>query len=172
MNTIRFYVGIALFSFSMIVPFFGFWVARTEWPASVKAILVGFLTLGGPELIALLAAAILGKKNFEVIKAAVFSVLRRLRPTARVGRTRYTIGLVLFLIPIIPSYVMGYAPQWLPDASPARLYVNLGADAMFITSLFVLGGDFWDKLTALFAYDARVRFESDPEGPSTEEITS
>lgn len=172
MTSIRLYVGIALLSVSMIVPLLGFWVAKTEWPTSVKAILVGFLTVGGPELIALLAAAILGKKNFDVIKGAAFALLKRLRPTARVGRTRYTIGLFLFLIPIIPSYVMGYAPQWLPDASPARLYVNLGADAMFITSLFVLGGDFWDKLTALFVYDAHVRFNSDPERSGSETIPS
>jgi hypothetical protein len=65
----------------------------------------------------------------------------------------------MFLIPVIPTYVMAYAPQCLPDASPARLYVNLAADFIFAASLFVLGGDFWDKLTALFIYEARVRFD-------------
>ncbi len=67
-----------------------------------------------------------------------------------------------YLAPIIPTYIMGYAPQWLPDHSAQRLYVNLAADFMFLTSLFVLGGDFWDKLRALFVYDARVQF-----GPGT-----
>jgi hypothetical protein len=28
---------------------------------------------------------------------------------------------------------------------------------MFVASLFVLGGDFWDKVRALFVYDARVQ---------------
>jgi hypothetical protein len=34
---------------------------------------------------------------------------------------------------------------------------------MFLASLFVLGGDFWDKLRALFNYRAKARFEEDPE---------
>ena len=53
---------------------------------------------------------------------------------------------------------MAYAPQWLPDHSPLRLYVNLAADFIFLSGLFVLGGDFWDKLRGLFVYDARVEF--------------
>jgi hypothetical protein len=53
---------------------------------------------------------------------------------------------------------MAYAPWWLPDSSPERLYVNLGADAMFLVSLFVLGGDFWDKLRAIFVREARAVF--------------
>jgi hypothetical protein len=34
--------------------------------------------------------------------------------------------------------------------------VNLGLDLITLTSLFVLGGDFWDKVRALFLHDARV----------------
>jgi hypothetical protein len=162
-NRARLYVGIALLALGVIMPFFGILVLRTDWSAAVKAPLVGLLTAGGPEVVAILAAAVLGKKNFEIIKNRVMSALRRLRPTAQVSKLRYTIGLVMFLLPVIPTYVMGYAPQWLPDTSSARLYVNIGADCMFITSLFVLGGDFWDKLTALFVYESRAQFEERPE---------
>lgn len=172
MKSIRFYLGIALLAFSAIVPLCGYWVAKTGLPASVKAILVGFLTVGGPEIIAIAAAAVLGRKNFDLIKTAAFSLLGRLRPTARVGRTRYTIGLVMFVVPIIPSYVMAYAPQWLPDSSSARLYVNLAADGMFVTSLFVLGGDFWDKLASLFVYDAHAQFTVRDESPCSETLPS
>jgi hypothetical protein len=37
---------------------------------------------------------------------------------------------------------MAYAPQWLPDHSPLRFYVNLAADFIFLSGLFVLGGIF------------------------------
>lgn len=57
---------------------------------------------------------------------------------------------------------MAYVPQWLPDHSSPRLYANLAADFLFLASLFVLGGDFWDKLRALFVYDARAQFEPHP----------
>jgi hypothetical protein len=36
---------------------------------------------------------------------------------------------------------------------------KLAADFLFLTGLFGLGGDFWDKLRALFVYDARAQFE-------------
>ena len=32
--------------------------------------------------------------------------------------------------------------------------LNLTADFLFIVSLFVLGGDFWEKFRVLFIYDA------------------
>jgi hypothetical protein len=33
---------------------------------------------------------------------------------------------------------------------------------MFVASLFVLGGDFWDKIRALFLQSARVQFDGQP----------
>ena len=40
------------------------------------------------------------------------------------------------------------------------LYVAIAVvgDVMFIVSLFVLGGDFWDKLRGLFSQKARMHF--------------
>jgi hypothetical protein len=31
----------------------------------------------------------------------------------------------------------------------------IGGDVLLVSSLFVLGGEFWDKLRALFVHDAR-----------------
>jgi len=33
--------------------------------------------------------------------------------------------------------------------------MNLIADFLFIITLFILGGEFWEKLRALFIYDAK-----------------
>jgi hypothetical protein len=38
-----------------------------------------------------------------------------------------------------------------------RFIVSLIGDLMFVASLFVLGGDFWDKLRALFIHSAGVQ---------------
>jgi hypothetical protein len=40
--------------------------------------------------------------------------------------------------------------------------VSLIGDVMFVASLFVLGGDFWDKIRALFSHSARVQFSGRP----------
>ena len=135
----RLYAGMTLLILSAISPLFGFLVAKANLSLMMKTTVIGLLTACIPEVLILLAAAILGKENFERIKSKVFSMLKRLRPNARVSRTRYIVGLIMFLIPVIPTYVMAYAPQCLPDASPARLYVNLAADFIFAASLFVLG---------------------------------
>jgi MFS family permease len=164
-NRTRLYAGMTLLILAAISPLFGFLVTKTNWSLTVKTTVIGLLTAGVPEVLTVLAAAVLGKENFERIKSKVFFVLKRLRPTARVSKARYIVGLIMFLVPVIPTYVMGYVPQWLPDISPARLYVNIGADVIFIASLFVLGGDFWDKLTALFVYESRVSFSDGSHSP-------
>lgn len=161
-NRLRFYLGLSCFVLSWILPLFGFLVARLDLPLAVKATIIGLLTVGGPEILGILAVVCLGKENLIVIKDKILAFLRLLKPSGPVSRWRYRLGLVMFLVPIMPSYIMAYMPQWLPDTSPQHLYVNLAADFLFLTSLFVLGGDFWDKLRALFVYDARAQFEPHP----------
>jgi hypothetical protein len=46
-----------------------------------------------------------------------------------------------------------YAPDLVPGYAENRITLNLTADFLFIVSLFVLGGDFWEKFRALFIYD-------------------
>lgn len=162
MLKVRFYAGLSFFVLAWILPLFSILVAKLNLALSTKAVIIGLLTLGGPELLGLLAVLCLGKENLLFIKKRIFTWLKRLKPAAIVSRTRYRFGLVMFLLPIIPTYIMAYVPQWLPVASHSHFYVNLAAYFVFLSSLFVLGGDFWDKLRALFMYDAWVEF-----GPRT-----
>jgi hypothetical protein len=46
-----------------------------------------------------------------------------------------------------------YAPHLIPGYAEHRIALNLTTDFLFIASLFVLGGDFWEKFRALFSYD-------------------
>ena len=88
-------------------------------------------------------------------------VFKTLKPAGNVGRTRYTIGLVMFVVPPLLAWVDSYAPSsWLPQDYAVRVWVNLALDLTIVASLFVLGGDFWDKLRALFLHEARVVFPS------------
>jgi hypothetical protein len=160
-TNVRLYIGVILLILAFIAPLFGFAVAKTSWSLALKTTIIGLLAAGIPEVLIFLAAAILGKANYERIKSKTISVLKILRPTAAVSKTRYKIGLFMFFIPILPTYIMAYVPQWLPDSSPERLYVNLAADIIFLASFFVLGGDFWDKLTALFTYEAKISFKDE-----------
>jgi hypothetical protein len=158
---VRLQLGIVLLVLGSILPLGAVVVAKTAWPGAIKAA-VGGILLFGFEIMAIPAVAIMGKENYEIIMKKVLGWLKGLRPAGNISMTRHVVGLVLFLLPILPTYIMGYAPRWLPDNSPMRLYVAVSADVMFIVSLFVLGGDFWDKLRALFVLEAKAWFPGEP----------
>ncbi len=158
MKRFKFYLGIAFLILSAVLPLLGFWVAGLDLHLAIKGTIIGLLTLGAPEVLIIASVALLGKEAFDLITGKIRSVLHRIKPTGPVSKHRYTVGLILFLLPLIPTYIMAYTPHLLPDDSPERLYINIAADLLFIVSLFILGGDFWDKLASLFVYDAKAQF--------------
>ena len=153
----RLKLGVALLVIGLIMPFGAFLVAGTAWPAAVKTVVSGILVLGF-EILMFPAIALMGKENFDRIVARVMGLLKMLKPAGDVSRSRYTIGLVLLVVPILLSWITSYIPSWLPEEKGVRLCINLGADLVVVASLFVLGGDFWNKLRALFRYDAKAVF--------------
>jgi hypothetical protein len=153
----RLALGAALLVFGLVLPLGVYPVTQSAWPAPMKTILSVFLVFGF-EIMTIPAVAIMGKENYDRIMSWMKRQARGLKPAAEVGPLRHYFGLVLFVLPIVPTYVMAYAPGWLDDTSPARLWINLAADLTFLLSLFVLGGNFWDKLRALFIREARAVF--------------
>jgi len=131
-------------------------VTASELPARWKAIISGALAVGIPEVFSIVAIAIMGKAGFNYIKARVFGFLKKHGPPDRVSRTRYHIGLAMFMLPILFGWLAPYVSQYIPGYEAHRLLINIVGDLMLFTSLFVLGGDFWDKVRALFIHDARV----------------
>ncbi len=156
MTKLRLYLGLFIFALAWLIPLASFWIVSTNLPQAVKVTLVGLVSVGGPEVLGVLAIVLLGKENFDLFKNKILAVLKMAAPRGSVSRLRYRIGLIMFMLPLVPSYIMAYEPHWLPDSSPWHLNVSLASDACFLSSLFVLGGDFWDKLRALFVYDAKV----------------
>lgn len=147
--------GVGLFVLGLACPVFVPLVAASDLPAGWKTTLSGLLLLGLPELLWVAAAAVLGRDGFEFLKGRLLRALRRHVLPGRVGRTRYRLGLVLFVLPLFFGWLAPYAPERLPGYEIHRLAVNLAGDALLLASLFVLGGGFWDKLRALFVYEAK-----------------
>ena len=118
----------------------------TEW----KAILSGLLLLGVPEVFMLIAIAILGKPGFDFLKSHLWKLIR---PADRVSAARYRIGLVLFFLPILFGWLYPYLELWITELQTYRMELAITGDIIFAISLFVLGGDFWLKIKALFIHD-------------------
>jgi hypothetical protein len=85
----------------------------------------------------------------------VFALLKRALPAGKVSRLRYNIGLGLLIPHVIFAYLTFYAPHWLPGYDEHRVTMNMTADFLLVITLFILGGEFWEKLRALFIYDAK-----------------
>ena len=62
----------------------------------------------------------------------------------------------MFVLPVVFGWLGPYGAHHVPGYEAHRLVVSVIGDLMFVASLFVLGGDFWDKLHALFSWNTRV----------------
>jgi hypothetical protein len=150
----RYRTGVTLIAIGWICPLFIPLVTKSTLSTEWKTALSGFLLVVGPEVLSVLAIAILGKEGFNILKEKVFALLRRAAPTAKVSRTRYRAGLAIWALLFIYGSFVWYAPHLVPGYSEHRVAMNLSADFLFIASLFVLGGDFWEKFRSLFIYDS------------------
>ena len=156
----RFRLGVVIFvtgfASPLLIPVVTASGLSTQW----KTILSGALAVGIPEVFSIAAVAIMGKRGFDIIKERFFSFIRKHGPPERVGRTRYRIGLVMFALPLLLGWSTPYLLHHIPGYETHRLLVGIVGDVLLIASLFVLGGEFWDKVRALFIRDARVVLEA------------
>lgn len=149
----RINVGLALFIISIgwivlppIMPFLGF-------SGGQIAAFSGFMVLFA-ELLLIAGAAIAGKDGFAYIKSTTLGFLKAQGPPQKVSRTRYRFGLVLFIVPLVFAWVSPYAGRVVPELERYPLAVAIAGDVLLLISLFVLGGEFWDKLRSLFVHEA------------------
>ena len=158
----RLLAGAGVLIFGWLCPLFVPLVLATNLGSEWKTTLSGLLLLGIPELFTLAAAAILGKSGFEYLKGILFGWFRKLAPPDTVSLSRYRIGLAMFLLPLLFGWISIYVSNLIPGFADHPMVFAITGDLMFLASLFVLGGDFWDKLRALFVHGATARFPATP----------
>jgi len=134
-------------------------VNATDLATGLKATLNGILLLGFPKLFLLLAVAIMGKPGFAYLKSLIGSHFSRFAPPATVSAGRYRAGLILLIAMVVLGSIGDYvAADLIPMRHEHPRLVALAGDLLLLTSLFLLGGDFWDKLRSLFVRDAKAVF--------------
>jgi hypothetical protein len=154
----RLKLGVALFALSILFPVLGIpLVAAMGLPAATVATVSGVMLVGA-EVLGILAVAVMGKSGYAFIKNRVFGFLKQYGPPAEVSRTRYIIGLVMFAVPVVFGWLAPYAADLIPGYLGNEFTYAIVGDLLLLVSLFVLGGDFWDKLRALFIRGAKVVF--------------
>ena len=156
----RYYLGLILFVLSLILPLLALvFVPLLGLSPGVSTMLYGLSLAGGPDVILIGAAALMGKENLEYLFPKLGNWFKNLVKWDQVSTRRYRVGIWLFWISILTSLAFFYfLPETLREGNQPGwgFYVSVGADILFIISFFVLGAEFWGKLQALFRYDARV----------------
>mgnify|MGYP000308387332 CR=1 FL=1 len=152
----RLKLGVALFGLSIALPVLGLPLvaAMGLWAAPVATVSGAMLV--GAEVLGIVAVAVMGKSGYGYIMNRVFGFLKQYGPPAEVSRTRYTIGLVMFAVPIVLGWLAPYAADLIPGYLGNQLTYAIVGDLLLLVSLFVLGGNFWDKIRALFVYSDKV----------------
>ena len=154
----RFRLGAYLLVFGFACPLLIPLVARTNLSTEVKTTISGLLAVGAPELFMVIAVAVIGKEGFARFKDSAFRFASRFAPKDRFGSLRYRIGLVMFLAPLLFGWLLPYLESFIPGYPANRFAMGVAGDALLVASLFVLGGEFWDKLRSLFDREATVQF--------------
>jgi len=151
-------LGAVLFGLSILLPIAGVpLVGLFDFSTGMSATLTGGLLVSA-EVMGLAAVAVMGKSGYSLIKKKVLGFIKQYGPPNKVSRLRYRIGLVMFCTPIVFGWVSIYAARWIPGFGSNPFFYAVGGDLMLLASLFVLGGDFWDKIRSLFIHDAEVHF--------------
>lgn len=143
-------------------------IISTDLSAEAKAMISAVLFFGVAKLCLLAVIFVLGKPGFAFLKAKMFAAFgrafARIAPPKEVGRARYRIGLVMFILPLLIGAVMPYVEKLVPYVDELNRPLDWFWDLVFVASFFVLGGDFWDKLRALFVHGAKVQFPDEVAG--------
>ena len=77
---------------------------------------------------------------------------------------------VMFTLPLVFGWLAPYLRDYFPDYNMHPIAFGLVGDFLFVGSLFVLGGEFWDKLRALFIHNARVELVTRAGAPGTSDM--
>ena len=153
----RLYTGGAIFVIGFLSPLLVPLVTASPLPVGWKTAISGLLLVGVPELAMLIAVAVMGKDGFNYLKQLIFGFLgKHFAPPESVSLIRYRIGLMLFMIPLLFGWLVPYISGYLSFFEENRLLFAVIGDVLLLSSLFVLGGELWDKLRALFVHKAKV----------------
>jgi len=155
-NNSKLILGVIILVVGFLLPLLIPLVLTLEISATAKSIISGLLAFGIPEVFMLVAIAIMGKKGYQYIKHAAKKYLKRFAPPDTVSRLRYRIGLLFFCLPLAMGILQPYLTYFIGSVEIVPFWFHFSLDMIFIIGIFILGGDFWDKLRGLFLYDVKV----------------
>jgi hypothetical protein len=151
-------LGVALFLLSIMLPVVGVPVVAGIGLSAGMATSVSGALLVAAEILGIAAVAVMGKSGYVYLKSRISKFLKNYGPPKEVSSRRYNIGLVMFCVPLLFGWLSMYTLKWIPGITTYPFAYALIGDCLFLASLFLLGGNFWDKVRALFIHTAEAHF--------------
>jgi hypothetical protein len=157
----RLYIGIIILVLALAMPIWGsIIVAILGLPPAISTVLVGLSIAGGPDLLLVVAAAVMGKDALNHILGQIGKWFKwSFKLTENVSKGRYIFGLVLFWGSILIRWAIGFfklMPEPPKGGTDWGLIILIAFEVVLIISIFVLGANFWEKLGSLFRWNTRV----------------
>jgi hypothetical protein len=154
-KTWRYHAGISILVLAGVLPLGALLVPLLGLSTSQTTLVVGLMVGGAPEVLCLVAVALMGKENVSQIVGSVKQFLYRIIFATPASKHRYYAGLTVSIITLLPIYLYGYAPSLLPG-DPFKVYILAGSDILFILSILFMGGEFWRKFSRIFVWEGKV----------------
>ena len=155
----KFYLGIGLFTYSWLPYIFVFTIMPFLGLSTVEALSLSSGLLISAEVAFAISIALLGKEFMQLIKSKikrVFFTKSGEYKSKPIGKTRFLIGMIIFLISLIlPTLLLEvvFYNNWEEAIGYQNfIYILVAFDVLFICSLFILGFEFIDKVRKLFTY--------------------
>ena len=159
----RIKTGFAIFLVSLFWPVLLPILPLIGLSAKAVATITGVMFVAA-EVMLVAAAAIAGKDGFAYIKQRIFGLLKSYGPPQVVSETRYRIGLAMLATPLLFGFLSPYIGKHIPGLAEHQIAYAVAGDVLLLSSLLLLGGNFWDKLRALFIYQAVAVIPDKPSG--------
>ena len=150
----RFKLGIAMVALAIALWLLILLAGVLGVSAARIAAMTGIVFIANKVLL-LACIAVMGKTGFQQLKGIIFGHFKTLAPSDTVGPTRHAVGLAMFCLPLLSSMLEPYVDHLWPGLRPNRWELQALGDVMLVASFFVLGGDFWNKVRALFIRTVR-----------------
>jgi len=154
-------IGITLFVLHLILPVIALIVVPIlGLPSGVSAAVIGLSVVGGPDVLLIVAIAVLGKDGVTELMGKLGSLVRRLTKWDAVTQRRYRIGgWVLVASLLLPAVILFFWNDSVQDINGQpgwAFWLLLASTFGFIGAVMSMGAPFWVRVQALFTWDADV----------------
>jgi len=154
-NKGRYYLGLIIFVLGFFSPLAISMVLNANLSDGVKTAISSILAIGGPEVLMILSGVIMGKDNLAALKQKIAGWLKPLAPPSYVSKARFVLGIILFSLCLLEGIIHVHWDGIINLYSDFALAYMIFWNVLFLLSLYVLGGDFFNRLIGLFIYKSQ-----------------